>query len=187
MKTMLEFVESVKKGTMGVNILVCTEPKMNKRNNPFYGRVRKVSIRTNIRFGIDYESSVNGRLESENKVADFSAEKPNGKHWVNYPYLLGSDKDDNQKYLRVYPCENTKNHTYYIIDGERFATDEEVEIIKSFLPKSNNTAWQGGLDKKLNCQDYKVENVLAIKQGAKEWSRSYLWNMSMTQMMLARV
>ena len=43
MNTIKDFVNNINKGTFGIQMVSVTEPKMNKRNNPYYGRVQKIT------------------------------------------------------------------------------------------------------------------------------------------------
>ena len=49
-----EFTQNVSRGTFGISLITLTEPKMNKRGNPFYGRVHKATYMTNVALGYDY-------------------------------------------------------------------------------------------------------------------------------------
>ena len=168
--TIKDFIGSVKRGTMGVQMVTITEPKMNKRNNPFYGRVKKVTYLSNVMLGYDYENTVNSRREKEGKECDFTADGMSGREWDMYPYILQSTKNQEQKYLRTTMVSNTTSKVIYIIDGNKTASDDEVSIIKSFMPKSNSAQKQG-LDYEVVVRDFKVENIVFLKQGTNEYNR----------------
>lgn len=168
--TLVNFLGSINKGTFGTTLIVVTEPKMNKRNNPYFGRVHKATCLTNVAIGYSYENTVNNRLAREGADAEFQSQKPNGRSWVEgmENILLVSDKDAEQMYLRTTMLRNTNSKSVYLIDGRK-ATEEEVEIIKTFLAKSSKPSNQG-LSESVIVRDYKLEGVLALTQGAKEYN-----------------
>lgn len=175
MKTIKEFCESVSRGTFGVSVIAITEPKMNKRGNPYFGRVHKATYMSNVALGYDYENVVNARLERKGLDSDFVAEKPKGKNWDMYPFILQSDKDNSVKYLRCTMRPNTATKVVYILDG-KVVTDEDVLLaIKSWVTKSSYSVKQteSGLDEKeqVIVRDFKLEGIIALAQGVKQFNR----------------
>ena len=171
MKSLREFVESMPKGVFGVVLTTKTEPRMRKTNNPYFGRVQKVSRLANVAIGYNYENVVNNRLEREGKEADFESQKPNGKSWVKgYENLfLVSDKDSEQFYLRTTMRKNTKPTSFYLVDN-RIATAQEEAEIKTFIQSSSKPTNQGLDDgDEVIVRDFKTENVIAITLGDKAW------------------
>lgn len=150
-KVILPFAtEIVKKNAMGVEILfadVVTDMKKGTKNNrsEAYNRffneekgtwnVRKETLYINATLGRVYENSVENRSDN---TESYDTEKPKGKNWVQFPYLLQADNNPNMLYLRISENKNTKRETTYFV-GERVATKEEVEIIKAHLPQKNHT------------------------------------------------
>lgn len=170
-----EFTKNVSRGTFGISLITLTEPKMRKTNNPFYGRVYKASYMTNVALGYDYENAVNNRLEKKDLDANFEAEKPKGKSWFEYPYILQADKDANVKYLRCTMRANTKAKTVYILDG-KLITDTAIEAeIKSFIQTSGTSKKQAesGLTdaEQVVVRDYKLDGVIYLGQGEKIFNR----------------
>ena len=170
MTTIKDFVNNIKRGTFGMQLIAVTEPKMNKRNNPYYGKVKKVTYLSNIMLGYDYENVVNNQLKREGKEADFVAEAPKGKAWDMYPYILKSTSNEEQLYLRTTIGKATKAQTIYIIDG-KMATDNDVAVIKTFMPTSKPNTNQG-TDTEVIVRDFKLENIVLLKQGNKEYNKS---------------
>ena len=170
--TLIDFVGTINKGTFGTTLIAVTEPKMNKRGNALYGRVHKATCMVNVALGYSYENTVNNRLAREGKENDFESQKPFGKSWVVglENILLVSDKNAEQYYLRTTMLPNTNSKSVYLVDGRR-ATEEEVEIIKTFLVKSSKPSNQGlSEEHSVIVRDYKLEGVLALTQGAKEYN-----------------
>lgn len=173
--SVIEFVKNVSRGTFGISLITLTEPKMRKTNNPYFGRVHKATYLTNVALGYNYENSVNNRLDRKGLETDFQAEKPKGKSWDEYPYILKSDKDASIKYLRCTMRQNTKAKSVYILDG-KIVTDASVEAeIKGFIPTSSTSKKQAesGLDdaEQVVVRDYKLDGVIYLGQGEKSFNR----------------
>lgn len=169
--TIQEFVKNVSRGTFGITVTTVTEPKMKKTNNPYYGRVKKLTILTNVALGYDYENTANNRLERNGLTPCFKAQKSNGKTWEEYPYILKSDKDASVKYLRCTMRQNTKVENHYILDGIFIKNEKTISEIKSFIQASGTSKKQAecGLDdeNQVIVRDFKLENIIALKQGEK--------------------
>lgn len=169
-------VKAIKRNTFGVVIVVETIPTMRKTNNPFLGRVSKVSTYTNVALGRDYENAVNnvGERTDANTTRTFKADAPKGQTWSDYPYFLQSIKDSEQFYLRMTMNKNTKIDSVFYLDG-RLATDTEVADIKFFISSSNGSAKQA--DYGIKEEDFvrpisvKVENIISVQQGTISFNR----------------
>ena len=170
-----DFCVNVPRGTFGISMITLTEPKMNKKNNPYFGRVHKASYMTNVALGYDYENVVNARLGRKGLDSDFVAEKPKGKSWDNYPFILQSDKDSNVKYLRCTMRPNTISKSVYLLDGQIVKDDNIVAEIKSWVPSKGISVKQAesGLEEneQVVVRDFKLEGVIAMSQGEKEYKR----------------
>lgn len=173
--TINDFCNNVARGTFGISVIAVTEPKMNKRNNPYYGRVHKATYMTNIALGYDYQNVVNNRLERNGFESNFVAEKPKGKSWFNYPFILESDKDSSTKYLRCTMRNNTKSKVVYILDGKIVENDMILQEIKNFIPTSSSSQKQQehGLneEEQVIVRDYKLDSIIAITQGEKVYNK----------------
>ena len=170
-----EFTNNVSRGTFGITLIAVTEPKMNKRGNPFYGRVKKATYMSNVALGDDYENTINARLERKGEEGNYQAEKPKGKSWLEYPYILQSDKDENVKYLRCTIRPNTATKTLFILDGEIVTDADTIIAIKDWMPKSAPCAKQteSGLsdEEQVIVRDYKLDGILCLTQGEKVFNR----------------
>lgn len=155
----IAFITSLKKGLFGNKVVTITEPKMNKRGNPFItngDRVQKITYYNNIGLGLSYENSTNNKLERIGEEANFEAEKPKGMVWDSYPFILRSEKNPQQKYLRMQFYANTSCKSLYLVNG-RIATPQQVETIEKFLPKTSSNSF-------IKVLSVKLENVIKIKQ-----------------------
>lgn len=174
---MKNFINSIGKGTFGIVMVTCTIPTMNKTGNPYYGRLKKISMTSNVAFGYDYSAYLYGKAKKQGllngrELKDFQEEvsKPKGKHWDEFPYFLQSDKDENQRYLRAYYNANSVTKSIYLLDG-RFVTDERVkEDIKQYIKVSSSTSSKFGLND-IVVRDFKTENVLCLTQGSKIFNK----------------
>lgn len=165
-------VTLIPRNQFGVCCTICTEPRMRKTNNPFVGRVTKVTSYTNIVLGRSYENSVNNRTPNGVK---FVAKKPSGKSWLVYPYFLVSDNDNTINYLRLTPNKNTVIKSIYYIDGVE-ATEAEAAIIKSFLYDNTYSVKQAmhGVAEEdfVKPFDVNVVNIVFIGQGSISYNRN---------------
>lgn len=155
----VNFILSLKKGLFGNKVVTLTEPKMNKRNNPFLANgdvVTKITYYNNIGLGLSYENSTNNKLERMGEERNFEAEKPKGMVWDSYPFILRSEKNPTQKYLRMQFYANTSCKSIYLVNG-KLATPKQVETILAFLPKSSSSSL-------IKVLSVKLENVVKIKQ-----------------------
>lgn len=175
--TIVDFTNNVISGTFGVSMLSITEPRMRKTNNPYFGRVRKASLLTNVALGYNYENNVKIRLErkglDENAKA-FTSEKPKGKSWERPNWILFADADPNKKYLRCTMRPTTKAVVRYIVDG-KIATDKQVEEIKEFLYASTSKKQEAhGLEEEeqVIVRDYLFDNIMYLAQGSTTYAKS---------------
>ena len=155
----IDFILSLKKGLFGNKVVTITTPKMNKRNNPFLlsgDNVQKITYYNNIGLGLSYENSTNNKLERMGEEANFEAEKPKGMVWDSYPFILRSEKNPEQKYLRMQFYKNTTCKSLYLVNG-KIATPQQIKTIESFLPKSSSNSI-------IKVLSVKLENVVKIKQ-----------------------
>ena len=175
LKNVQDFVKEINKGTFGITLVALTEPKMNKRGNKYFGQVKKLTFTTNVALGYDYVGYLKAKARKQGIVDfKFEAEKPKGKTWFAHPYLLVSDNDETKHYLRCYYRPNTKSISLYYIDNV-LATDEQVEYIKGFMPKSKTSEKQlsSGLseENEVLVRDYSFESIVALWQGDKVYNR----------------
>lgn len=164
-KSVENFCEIVKKATLGIDVVSVTIPKMLKTNNPFYGRVKKVSLMTDIGFGMDYKSLRDKENKEQGKEPNFNPEKPRGMHWVNHPYILQSDKDENTFYVRAYWRGKTNRKVFYLLDGKRCSAADLREIMQ-FFPKPYK-------NEKTEVKPFNItiDNIMVISQGKKVFNR----------------
>lgn len=159
--TKLEQITETIKTKEVVDIETATEPKMNKTNNPYYGRVKKHTAYLNVDFGKNYTDEVNRRRAEEGKSTDFQAQKSLYESVNEYFVKRGE-----QIYLRFMFSKDTETKSIYTID-ERPATDAEVEQIKAFMPNKGKHTNQG-LERQVDIRIVKIENIVSL--GGLDWA-----------------
>ena len=170
-----QFIESLGNGQY-FYLTTLTEPKMNKRNNPFYGRVTKKSVVTGLRTGVSYTNCIDASLSRNNIDEHFVTEKPFGKSWLVVNKILMSDKDSNQFYLRTSWDKSTKvqSSTLYL-DGQEVTDADILAEIKSFMPKPTESKKQATLgltgQEQISIKDYRFESIKEIKCGNLVWKK----------------
>lgn len=148
------------KGATICTLVTYTEPKMRKTNNPYFGRVMKVS-KCQYQFGYDYENAVNNRLKAQGLTPTFKTSERKWGEWV-VVNKVAVHKDE--LYLRFYTMENAKPTTAYLVDN-RLATPEEVAEIKTFIPESapsNRQAESGLTEHQVQPREFKATSILKI-------------------------
>lgn len=177
LNSLADFCTKIQKGTFGIVMLTSTIPTMRKTNNPYVGRLVKVSYRTNVALGWGYEDTINGRLDKKGLDANFVAEKPKGKTWIGYPFFLQSDKDASVEYLRTFTRNNTTTKSVFVLDGNVVTDANIIADIQSFIPSYSTSKKQESFglvedSEKVNLLDYTTTNVLYIAQGAEYYAQS---------------
>lgn len=170
-----DFITSLPNGRY-FTLTTLTEPKMNKRNNPYYGRVTKRTVTTGIRTGVSYSNCVDASLMRNNIDDKIEVEKPNGKSWLVVNKILVSDKDPNQYYLRTSWDKSTKVQSSVLyLDGQEITDTDILAEIKSFMPKPSESKKQKDLgltgQEQIYIKNYKFENVEEIKCGDRVWKK----------------
>lgn len=168
----------------GAAMVVKSEPKFRGgKSCPFVGRVEKMTLITNCRFG-SYVNSVNATLEKKGLDTDYKAAPRKGMKFVEgmYPYILQSEKDSEQFYLTMNyrPSDKTSFEHVFVLDG-KVVTDETIRAdIESWIyvaPKKDNTKQtEAGLEmeEQTKVVTYKLQNIVQI---GKTHDLKMLWDM----------
>ena len=171
--------KDIAKNKLGYGVIVRSEPKFkapkktaSEWENMFGSHmdVVKVTKVTNAR-AYDYCAAVNRQLAKQGSENTFKGEKMLGYEWL-VPNILKSslkegiaDKDRMQFCITFKSNDKTTFETYYIVGGDHFATESEMEFIKSHLYvapcKSRKQADMGIADDDIiMVRNYKVSNVV---------------------------
>ena len=161
------------------SIIQETSPRMNKTNNPFFGKVTKRTTAT-IMLGNNYGNAVNNRINKnvqsgqsngEGTNVPFVAEAPKGREWLKgfeNLILVGNTQNTQGKlYLRTYhnlAKSNTVSEFY--LDGVKM-NEKDIEAMQEFMPKASYSKKQAsfGLDEKdqVQVRDIILDNVCELK------------------------
>ena len=156
----LAVLNTIANGTfVGVHSL--TEPKMRKTNNPFNGhKVQKMTIQT-LQWGYNYANAVNNRIGDE-KHETFVADPLKWGEWL-IPNKVITHKG--KLYARFYKVDNgTPANVTYLIDGV-IATEEQEQVIKSFLVAPSSSARQaevGLVEHQVKPRDFAFDNIIGL-------------------------
>lgn len=140
-----------------------TDPLMRKTDNPYFGRVEKVSRIRALVGPWNYTHEVNVKRIKEGKFADFS---PAGRKWGHRVAGTPFVEYRGDKYVECNVLEVIS--TEFLVDG-RLATDGEVTEIQGFIPGREEGARQG-LDDPIVVRDYKVESIEQVEEVALSFS-----------------
>lgn len=170
--------KNLKKGA-SVKVVSFKETKMNKgsklNRNPFLGRVFEQTTIGGWVVGTNYSNSCQNAAERSGSEETFEAKKS----WhVYYNDFFETDKATGMKfYLQLQKSAKTgcKMEKVYYLDGVP-ATDEEIAMIKEWLPKSehqqSSSQIEAGIDAEHERQYILVTlaNIKTIEQGGFTYS-----------------
>jgi hypothetical protein len=150
---LVEILMKVQKGTFA-NILTETNVRMNKKNNPYFGLITKVSSQ-NILLGSNYENRVNNNLLKESKENDFIAQSSKVGNHISSCVLF--NENTQLYYLQAEYFGEIKPQIEYYYNGNII----EKQLFAEFLPQKS-VPNQNGLDNKVNIFSPKIENIKQI-------------------------
>jgi len=126
----------------------------------------KVTKVTNAR-AYDYGKAVNRQLTKQGEAANFESDPMNGYEWI-VPNIIkrATASGSMQLCVTFKDDDKTKFETFYIV-GDHFATDAEVDFIKSHLyvaPCKSVKQTNMGIEEKdiLQVRNYKFSNIIAV-------------------------
>ena len=128
--THTSFINAIasQKGHTFVSVVYENDVRMNKRHNPYYGRVTK-RVSATMSFNYSYENAVNNRVEDG--VVFVAESLPWGRWQIPNKVI----KHNDELYIRLYDINGRKANIEYFVDGKP-ATMEQYREFASFLPKS---------------------------------------------------
>jgi hypothetical protein len=126
----------------------------------------KVTKVTNAR-AYDYGKAVNRQLTKQGEAANFESDPMNGYEWI-VPNIIkrATASGSMQLCVTFKDDDKTKFETFYIV-ADHFATDAEVDFIKSHLyvaPCKSVKQTNMGIEEKdiLQVRNYKFSNIIAV-------------------------
>ena len=144
-----------------MSMTIKTTPKMNKRNNPYFGRVEKVTtLKAHIMSS--YQNAKRNAQEKRGEERTFvSSGMPSGsKSWI-IPNLLLEYMNGSVK-LQYMPNLSQPTALWYL-DGQLITDDAIVANIKFFLPTIKPTD--------VNYRVVGLENIQQITLNHQSWVR----------------
>lgn len=139
-------------------IKTATHPALTKKNRTtkeptnFTVEVRSSFIAS---LGVNYAAEVNSVLEAAGKPANFEAQKPSGKHYVNGTnWLMESDTVPGKFYVALSRFEDRQ--TAYFIDGVEATPEQLADLKANYLPKPSSKPVL------VEWKTYSVDNVTEI-------------------------
>ena len=115
-----------------VSVVYENEVKMNKRGNPYYGRVTK-RVSAQMSFCYSYENACNNRCADG---VTFVADSLPWGEWLIPNKVI---KHKEEIYIRLYDINGRKPHTDYFVDGKP-CTMEQYREFAGFMPKSKSVS-----------------------------------------------
>lgn len=117
------------------DVIVASVPKMNKTDNPFYGRVTKLA-EWGCGINTTWAKKLNNAFEKHELVApQIDLRNSPYVHYTDKPTcpVLRLKRDMNAIYFAIFPNKQLKFVEYYI--DNVLATELELEQLKVWLPK----------------------------------------------------
>ena len=174
-----EMLRNAKKGVYS-KVSYLSECRMNKRNNPFYGRVLKLTVYNSVKFGISYANIMERQAEKAGNAPDspYIVNTNTGKgNWVTgLKDILTRNEETGKEYLHIAIYPESKVKSFYLLDGELLNEDDKVlEEVKSWdnsLKRANKPCEKQedyGMTKEtfVKTPTLILANVVGIKQGNK--------------------
>ena len=155
-ETTVKAISSLVKGTTMVTVSCETEPKMNKRGNPFFGLVVKKQTMNGV-VGFDYYNAVNRLAEKEGK--EVRETKPRAWGVLTADRVFAEHKGN--YYLRMKVQSSCGEGPKYFIK----ATGEEVakDLLKPWMPERKKSSTQSDLTGEVVERDIALSNVRELK------------------------
>ncbi len=144
-----------------VNVVLSTEPSMNKTNNPFLGKVIKTQSR-NYKLLFDYEKRVDNNSKKEGIEGKFVSSKPSGRHHIS-PLVSVDDKTESEHYLNLEFFLEIKPIVSYEFNGLPMV-EEDLELMKQFFTKKYPSKKQPQ-ERKVGVITPKISNIVSMSMG----------------------
>lgn len=174
----LDVCKDIAANRFGYGLIVRSTPQFKapmgtaKKWNELFGKemnVMKVTKVTNAR-AYDYVGAIKRQLEKQGSENTFKGEKMLGYEWLVKNILKSSLKEGIRDEDRMQFCitfkknDKTSFESYYIVDGDHFATDSELAFIKEHLRPTyvSKKQTECGIAEEdiIMVRNYKVSNVV---------------------------
>lgn len=174
----LETCKNIAANKFGYGVIVRSTPQFKapvgtaRKWFELFGKemdIVKVTKVTNAR-AYDYVSAIKRQLEKQGSENTFKGDKMLGYEWLVPNILKASlkegicDKDRMQFCITFKQADKTSFESYYIVDGDHFATDSELAFIKENLKPTYVSKKQSecGIAEEdiIMVRNYKISNVV---------------------------
>lgn len=125
---LINLLSTIEKPTF-TNVVMETEVKMNKTNNPYFQKVMKRS-KCNYSIGNNYETRVINNEKKEGLQGTFQTEKPSGKTHIS-KCLLIDDKTQSVHYVMLERFKEILPTNEFIFEGNQI----EKVMFESYMTK----------------------------------------------------
>ena len=148
---MVSVLNEVKNQTT-INLVMLTDVRMNKTNNPYFGQVKKLT-ECRYHIGVDYEKRVNNNEKKEGMEGTFESLKPSGKTHISKCVLV-DDKTGTKHYLMVERFDEIKPKVEFFHNGNTI----DKMLFEDFLVKTSDNSRQEQ-QRKVNVFTVGIENI----------------------------
>ena len=174
----LETCKNIAANKFGYGVIVRSTPQFKapvgtaRKWFELFGKemdIVKVTKVTNAR-AYDYVSAIKRQLEKQGSENTFKGDKMLGYEWLVPNILKASlkegicDKDRMQFCITFKRNDKTSFESFYIVDGDHFATDSELAFIREYLKPTyvSKKQTECGIDYEniIMVRNYKVSNVV---------------------------
>jgi len=124
---MVSALESAVRCTF-ISFVSVTIPKMNKTNNPYFGRVEKRTTASKVLFNATYIG-----IGADGKELPKEERGKEPLRWGAWRMFRKTIENRGKLYMRCYFLKDSNVKTEYLVDG-RLATETEKAEILSFIP-----------------------------------------------------
>lgn len=138
-----------------INLVMETEVRMNKTNNPYYKLITKYSSR-NYSIGNDYDKRVNNNYVKEGMEATFETEAAKGKHHISKCVLV-DDKTESVLYVMLEIYDEVKPVNMYYFNGQEIDKD----VFSKYMPAVHESTKQE-CERKVKVITPKISSIKAI-------------------------
>ena len=148
-----------------VHLTTATEPRMNKTNNPYFGRVTKLTKR-NYLIASEYEDRVNNNDTKEGGEASFTSQSMKGLVHLSRAVLAKLDEKDT-KYVRVEFFDEIKPQTTFLVDNK----EVDKEVLNNYIVKSTSNYDSQPQERKVKVLNFKFDSIKEISINGEVYQR----------------
>ena len=164
---LIDILKDINKGTF-CNVILETDYKMLKKQNPFYDKQTKQftskitkQIKGNYLLGNSYQQRVNNNMSKENLETNFISGSLKGKKHVS-KVLLTDTKTESIYYLMLEHFVEKPLKIDILLDGNIVKDQETLSILNAFKAEYHSQISTQEQEKKVTVLTPKVSNIKEI-------------------------